>query len=100
MSRPVHGDRMHPTRPEGTPGRILDHLKRQGRASIPDLAQAFGLSPETIRAHVRALSDAGLVAAAGSRSAGRGRPERLWALTRTAERLFPRREGEILRGLA
>lgn len=91
---------MHPTRPEGTPGRILEHLKRQGRASIPDLAKAFGLSPETVRAPMRALAEADLVADAGSRGEGRGRPERLWTLTRTAERLFPRREAELLQGLA
>ena len=91
---------MQPTSPEGTPGRILERLKRSGLASIPDLARAFELSPETVRAHVRALAEGGWVREAGRRSEGRGRPERLWALTRQAERLFPRREAELLRGLA
>lgn len=91
---------MQPLRSEGTPGKVLEHIKRSGRSSIPDLARAFSLSPETVRAHVRALFDAGLLEASGSRSQGRGRPERVWALTREAERLFPRREGELLRGLA
>lgn len=88
------------TRPDGTPGRILERLKRSGRASIPELAGAFGLSPETVRAHVRGLAEAGWVEESGSRSEGRGRPERLWSLTRAAESLFPRREAEILQGLA
>lgn len=87
-------------RPDGTPGRILEHLKRSGRASIPDVARAFDLSPETVRAHVRGLVEAGWVEQVGARSEGRGRPERIWALTRAAESLFPRREAEILKGLA
>jgi len=93
---------VHPTSPSpaGTPGRILEHLKRSGPASIPDFARAFALSPETVRAHVRALAEGGWVHEAGRRSEGRGRPERVWALTREAERLFPRREAEILQGLA
>lgn len=91
---------MQPTSPEGTPGRILERLKRAGLASIPDLARAFELSPETVREHMRALAGAGWIREAGRRSEGRGRPERLWALTREAERLFPRREAEVLQGLA
>lgn len=91
---------MEPSKPSGTPGRILERLKRSGACSIPELARAFALSPESVRAHVRALAGAGLMQASGKRSQGRGRPERLWSLTRDAERLFPRREGELLRGLA
>ncbi len=91
---------MRPVSPERTPRRILERLKRSGLASIPDLARAFDLSPETVRAHVRSLAEGGWVREAGRRSEGRGRPERLWALTREAERLFPRREAELLRGLA
>ena len=91
---------MEPNRPRGTPGRILERLKRSGPSGIPDLARAFSLSAESVRAHVRALSEAGLVEASGTQSSGRGRPRRLWSLTRDAERLFPRREGELLQGLA
>ncbi|HSW29640.1 MAG TPA: winged helix-turn-helix transcriptional regulator [Longimicrobiales bacterium] len=91
---------MEPNRPSGTPGRILERLKRSGPSGIPELARAFSLSPESVRAHVRTLSEAGLVEASGTRSDGRGRPRHIWSLTRGAERLFPRREGELLRGLA
>lgn len=87
-------------RPDGTPGRILEHLKRSGEASIPDLARTFGLSPETVRAHMKALAEDAWVEDSGTRSEGRGRPERLWALTRAAESLFPRREAEVLQGFA
>ena len=91
---------MRHRKPEGTAGWILDRMKRQGPASVPDLAREAGLSPESIRAHVRTLGDQGLVEDVGSRGAGRGRPERIYALTRAAESLFPRREGDFLKGLA
>lgn len=91
---------MHPQHPDGTQGRVVQLLKRRGPASIPDLAAALDLNPETIRAHVRSLTKAGLVEATGRRSEGRGRPEAIHALTRQAEALFPRREAEILKGLA
>lgn len=91
---------MEPHLPDGTPGRILERLKRRGAASIPDLAREEEMSPESIRAHVRTLTERGLVQDVGARSEGRGRPERLWALTRDAEALFPRRESELLQGLA
>lgn len=91
---------MHPESPEGSQGRILELLKRRGPASIPDLSRALELNPETIRAHVRALDKSGLLEGVDWRSEGPGRPERIFALTRRAEALFPRRESELLKGLA
>ncbi|HZD06035.1 MAG TPA: winged helix-turn-helix transcriptional regulator, partial [Longimicrobiales bacterium] len=79
---------------------IVEHLKRRGPSSIPELADVVGLSPETVRSHVRALGAEGLVVRAGSRRQGPGRPEGLYELGDVAEDLFPRREGEVLRGLA
>ena len=90
---------MGDSRLEGTSGAILRRLKRSGSASIPEVARSLELSPESIRAHVRALADDGLLEDVGARSEGRGRPERLYALTRGAEALFPRRESELLREL-
>lgn len=84
----------------GTAGRILERIKRSGPSSIPDLARAFGLSAESVRAHVRDLVRSGLLETSGRRVRGRGRPEGLWALTRRADGLFPRREAELLGGLA
>lgn len=80
--------------------RIVEHLKRRGQASIPDLAAVVGLSAETVRSHVRSLGADGLVTRTGVRREGPGRPEGLYALTDAAEELFPRREGQVLRGLA
>lgn len=80
--------------------RMVEHLKRRGPASIPQLADAVGLSPETVRSHVRILEADGLVVRTGSRRRGPGRPERIYELGEGAEALFPRREGEVLRGLA
>lgn len=91
---------MDPNHPTGTPWRILERLKRRGATSIPELAREAGLSPESIRAHVRGLVDRDLVQDVGSRGERRGRPERLYTLTRQAEALFPRRESEFLQGLA
>lgn len=91
---------MGDSRLEGTTGAILRHLKRSGNASIPEVARALELSPESIRAHVRTLAEQGLVEDVGARGEGRGRPERLHALTRAAEALFPRREAELLQELA
>lgn len=91
---------MRPQKPDGTAGWILDRMKRQGPTSIPELAREAELSPESIRAHVRSLGDRGLLEDVGARGEGRGRPERLYALTPAAEALFPRREAEILKGLA
>ena len=84
----------------GTQRHILDRLKRTGEASIPDLAAELDLSPETIRSHMRTLSSEGWVRSTGTRRSGPGRPEGLYALTETAEALFPRREAELLRELA
>ncbi len=85
---------------EGSRSRILDHLKRHGSASVPDLAGAFGVSVETVRSQVKALVAEGLVTRSGARREGPGRPELVWGLTQAAEAFFPRREGEILRGFA
>lgn len=90
--------------------RILEHLKRRGASSIPELARAFRLSVETVRSQVKGLRAQGLVERTGTRrshASGRakgsprpGRPEQIFGLTKAAEELFPRREGEILEGLA
>ncbi len=79
---------------------ILTVLKRLGSATIPVLAAKVRLNVETVREHVKTLGSQGLVVREGTRSSGPGRPEVVYALTPEAEKLFPRREGELLRGLA
>lgn len=79
---------------------ILSALKRSGHATVPELAARVGLNVETVREHVKHLTAQGLVHREGTRGSGPGRPEVVHALTAEADRLFPRREGELLRGLA
>ena len=54
--------------------RILKHLKREGTSTIPAIAGDVELNVETVRAHVRALVQYGLVTRIGSRPRGPGRP--------------------------
>ena len=79
---------------------LLHHLKRAGRSTILELASGLGLNIETVREHMKALVDQGLVRRDGSRRSGPGRPEIVFSLTAAAEAHFPRREGETLYGLA
>lgn len=78
---------------------LLDALKRRGRASVPQLAEEIGLNIETVRDHLKTLAGRALVRREGTVRSGPGRPEVVYALTESAEALFPRREGEILREL-
>jgi len=79
---------------------LLAQLKRRGAATVPVLAAALELNPETVRQHLRSLGALGLVRRVGRRVNGPGRPEVVFALTEQAEPLFPRREPELLRDLA
>lgn len=79
---------------------LLDRLKRRGEATLAELEADTGLARETVRDHCRGLAAQGLVERAGSRRAGPGRPQVVYRLAARAERLFPRREGALLRELA
>lgn len=79
--------------------RLLGTLKQRGPSTVPELAEEAGLNVETVRHHVRALIGQDLVERQGTRRSGPGRPEVVYGLTRGAESLFPRREGELLREL-
>lgn len=80
--------------------RALNHLKRRGSSTIPDIARSLGLNVETVRAHVRSLRSEGLVERVGRRRNGPGRPEVVYALTDAAEAFFPSLDGALLRDLA
>ena len=90
---------MIPTRIGESQRRILDHLKRHGPGSIPEIAERLGLSVETIRTHLKSLGGEGLVERRGRRRSGPGRPEILYGLTAASDVLFPNREGELLKDL-
>jgi predicted ArsR family transcriptional regulator len=75
-------------------------MKRLGTATVPELAGLLELNPETVREHLKGLEAEGYAKRVGTRSRGRGRPEVVYGLAEGSERLFPRREGEMLRRLA
>ena len=64
--------------------RILDYLERRGSASARQLADAFGMTAANIRRHMSILRSRGFVSDIGIyQSQGRGRPDRLFALSST-----------------
>jgi predicted ArsR family transcriptional regulator len=79
--------------------RLLALLKRRGPSAAGELARALRLTVPTVRQHLEALETLDLVARAGTRGAGRGRPQVLWSLAPGAERLFPESQGPVLAGL-
>lgn len=54
--------------------RVLQHLDRHGPARIDELAQAAGVHANTVRGHVAALEDAGVLARDHVATGSRGRP--------------------------
>ncbi len=68
---------------------ILNILKRRGRATLEELANAVGLVPVTVRAHLNVLERDDLVKYEEVR--GRvGRPYYVYSLTEEADSLFPK----------
>jgi predicted ArsR family transcriptional regulator len=79
---------------------ILDLLKHHGSLTVPRLAATLDLNVETVRGHVGGLERSDLVRREGRIADGPGRPEIVFTLTAEAERLFPRREADVLQRLA
>lgn len=74
---------------QSTRRRILEHLLRNGRASVKELGQLLSLTSTGIRQHLTVLERDGLVAAHEER--GRvGRPTLVYSLTNEADALFPK----------
>ena len=78
---------------------LCDAMKHRGRATVPELAEDISLNIETVREHLRTLTERQLAQRDGTVQRGPGRPEIAYVLTPAAESLFPRREGEILQAL-
>ncbi len=91
---------MIPTRIGESQGRILEHLKRRGSGTIPEMATELDLGVETIRSHLKSLGSEGLVERRGSRRNGPGRPEIVYGLTEASYALFPNQEGKLLQDMA
>lgn len=77
---------------------LLQLMKRQGEVSLDDAEEAMGLARTTLREHLAGLERDGLVAHYAKRQ-GRGRPSLRYRLTEDGERLFPIRDGVLLREL-
>jgi predicted ArsR family transcriptional regulator len=76
---------MQPTRQK-----IVDLLKERGRATVEELADAVGLTQMAVRHHLNVLQAENLVATSSVRRKSQpGRPQQLYALTETANVLFP-----------
>ncbi len=67
---------------------IVNFLRKNGAASVNDLAEATGVTPVAIRHHLSTLQAEGLVATSEAHS-GVGRPKLLYSLTQTALERFP-----------
>lgn len=77
---------------------ILQHLQRNGRATVKELGQLLGLTSTGIRQHLTVLERDGLVLAHEERG-GVGRPTLVYSLTDKAEALFPRSYDELANNL-
>jgi predicted ArsR family transcriptional regulator len=77
---------------------ILQHLQRNGRATVKELGQLLGLTSTGIRQHLTVLERDGLVLAHEERG-GVGRPTLVYALTDKSETLFPRSYDELANNL-
>jgi predicted ArsR family transcriptional regulator len=67
---------------------IVHHLRREGEASVAQLAAHVAISEVATRRHLGVLEDEGLVQAR-TVNQGRGRPAARYQLTADARRLFP-----------
>jgi len=74
---------------------ILALLRRSGQMTAAELSERLGIGAVGVRQHIALLERDGLVHTAAVRR-GVGRPSHLYALTRAAEALFPRRYERML----
>lgn len=79
--------------------RIVEALKRNGGATVDQLASHMGLVPVTVRAHLAILERDGLVFGEEERTGGAGRPHILYQLTEKGEELFPRHYDRLANNL-
>ena len=74
--------------------RILDHLRRNGKASVQELSQTLGLTVTGTRQHLGLLQREGLIAVEESRG-HIGRPPLLYSLSPAGVALFPSRYDDL-----
>lgn len=79
--------------------RLLLHIKNRGSLSLDDAMDVLDRARSTVRDHLVALEERGLVRADAEPTEGRGRPRHRYRLTSSAHALFPSRDGELMREL-
>jgi predicted ArsR family transcriptional regulator len=77
---------------------LLQLMKRRGEITLDDAIDATGYARTTLREHLNQLERDGLVQRRSERQ-GRGRPRLRYRITARGERLFPTRDGVLLREL-
>ncbi len=76
---------MHPTRQ-----RIIEFLKEKDQATVDELAAEVTMTPMAVRYHLNVLQAEALISAPVVRyQNGPGRPQQIFRLTESADRLFP-----------
>ena len=76
---------------------VLLQLLRRGPATVEDLAEDTGLTPNAVRFHMASLEDEGDIETAGTRKhQGAGKPAVLYRLTAEAEVGFSKAYAPVL----
>jgi predicted ArsR family transcriptional regulator len=71
-------------------------LLRRSRRTITELASQLDLTDNAVRTHIAALDRQGMIEAAGTRREARGKPARVYTLSREGEELFPKAYALVL----
>ncbi len=86
---------------EKTRALILNHLLRNGPATVPDLGGALSLTNNAVRFHLESLLLNGSVVPVGQRKPeGAGKPAMVYGLSQTAHTGFSRAYAPVLAALA
>lgn len=81
-----------------TKARLIDLMKCEGEISVDQGAEELGLATTTIRQHLGKLEEQGFVETRNERY-GRGRPLKMYSLTKKADVWYESTEAEVLGGL-
>lgn len=69
---------------------IITYIKEKNQVTVDELAAFMDLTSMTVRYHLNVLQRDNLITRSRVRqTAGRGRPQQMYALTKTADELFP-----------
>lgn len=75
--------------------RILDRLKRRGAQSVKILSNQLGMTTMGVRQHLQDLAAKGIISQTKEEKQTRGRPIRLWELTKIGHSRYPNTHEQI-----